>query len=99
MERLQLHAVGKSYGRKDVLAEVTAEFPTGLTLLTGPSGAGKSTLLRLLATAERPSRGTISWNDAVLPGARYAACWAMRPKRSNCLTTSPRASLRCTWPP
>ena len=72
MNRLQLHGVGKSYGRKDVLADVTAEFPTGLTLLTGPSGAGKSTLLRLVATAERPGRGTMSWNDAALPGARSA---------------------------
>ncbi len=72
MDRLQLHGIGRSYGRKDVLADVTAEFPTGLTLLTGPSGAGKSTLLRLVATAERPSRGTMSWNDAALPGARGA---------------------------
>ena len=72
MDRLQLRGVGKSYGRKAVLADVTAEFPTGLTLLTGPSGAGKSTLLRLVATAEQPGRGTMSWNDAALPGARSA---------------------------
>lgn len=39
-------------------------------MLTGPSGAGKSTLLRLLATAERPSRGEILWDGARLPGAR-----------------------------
>ena len=72
MNALQLHNVAKSYGRKQVLADVTAEFPTGLTLLTGPSGAGKSTLLRLIATAEAPSRGEIVWNGASLPGARSA---------------------------
>ena len=72
MDKLQLHGNIESYGRKRVLADVSAEFATGLTLLTGPSGAGKSTLLRLIATAERPCGGTISWNDAALPGARTA---------------------------
>ncbi|MBX9747699.1 MAG: ATP-binding cassette domain-containing protein [Hyphomonadaceae bacterium] len=45
-------------------------FAPGLTLLTGTSGAGKSTLLRLIATAERPTRGSLSWNGTKLPGAR-----------------------------
>jgi ABC-2 type transport system ATP-binding protein len=62
----------KSYGRKVILESVSQNFPIGLTLLTGPSGAGKSTLLRLLATAEKPSGGTISWDGAPLPGARQA---------------------------
>ena len=72
MAVLSLDAVSKSYGRKTVLAGVSVTFPVGLTLLVGPSGAGKSTLLRLLATAERPDRGTISWDGAALPGARAA---------------------------
>ena len=59
MNPLQLEHVGKSYGRKTVIDDFSHDFPVGLTLLTGPSGAGKSTLLRLLATAERPSRGRI----------------------------------------
>jgi len=61
---LELRSVSKSYGRKAVLADVSHTFTPGLTLLTGPSGAGKSTLLRLLATVERPNRGTIHWNGA-----------------------------------
>lgn len=69
---MQLDAVTKSYGRKVVLDGVSCGFPVGLTLLTGPSGAGKSTLLRLIATAERPGRGAISWDGAALPGARAA---------------------------
>jgi ABC-2 type transport system ATP-binding protein len=40
--------------------------------LDGPSGAGKTTLLRLLATAEKPNGGTISWDGRPLPGARKA---------------------------
>ncbi len=72
MDCLQLEDVLKAYRRRPVLANVTATFPTGLTLLTGPSGAGKSTLLRLIATAERPSSGTILWAGERLPGARNA---------------------------
>jgi len=72
MTILQLDSVGKSYGRKHVLTDVTASFPIGLTLLVGPSGAGKSTLLRLIASAERPSTGRLSWDGQPLPGARAA---------------------------
>lgn len=69
---LDLNGIGKSYGRKAVLANVSHQFTPGLTLLTGPSGAGKSTLLRLLATVERPSRGEISWNGRRMGAARGA---------------------------
>lgn len=65
---LALHGIGKKYGRRVVLDAVSHAFAPGLTLLTGPSGAGKSTLLRLIATAERPSRGHISWQGAQLGG-------------------------------
>jgi len=69
---LELEGVTKRYGRKVVLDGISAVFPVGLTLLVGPSGAGKSTLLRLLATAEKPNGGRMSWNGEVLPGARKA---------------------------
>lgn len=69
---LDLNDIGKSYGRKAVLANVSHQFTPGLTLLTGPSGAGKSTLLRLLATVERPGRGEISWNGRRMGAARGA---------------------------
>jgi ABC-type multidrug transport system ATPase subunit len=69
MAELELDSVTKRYGRKLVLDGVSLAFPLGLTLLVGPSGAGKSTLLRLLATAERPSAGRISWQGRPLPGA------------------------------
>jgi ABC-type multidrug transport system ATPase subunit len=72
MMTLEFSGVAKSYGRKSVLADVSVTFTAGLTLLTGPSGAGKSTLLRIIATAERPDRGTISWDGVPLPTARTA---------------------------
>jgi len=72
MTELALEGVTKRYRRKTVLAAVSHRFQPGLTLLTGPSGAGKSTLLRLLATAEKPNKGRISWDGAPLPAARTA---------------------------
>lgn len=70
MSHLDLAGIGKKYGRKVVLSDVTATIGEGLTLLTGPSGAGKSTLLRILATAERPTLGRLSWDGRLLPAAR-----------------------------
>jgi ABC-type multidrug transport system ATPase subunit len=69
MTSLELKGVGKAYGRKRVLQDVSLRFEPGLTLLVGPSGAGKSTLLRLIATAERPNNGSISWNGSGGRGA------------------------------
>jgi ABC-type multidrug transport system ATPase subunit len=64
MASLELRGVAKSYGRRQVLADISHTFAPGLTLLTGPSGAGKSTLLRVIATAERPSEGAVGWGGA-----------------------------------
>jgi len=58
---LVLKGVSKTYARKRVLDDVSLTFAPGLNLLVGPSGAGKTTLLRLLATAERPSKGSVTW--------------------------------------
>lgn len=69
MASLQLTGVGKAYGRKRVLEDISLTFEPGLTLLVGTSGAGKSTLLRLIATAERPNKGSILWNGRASPTA------------------------------
>jgi ABC-type multidrug transport system ATPase subunit len=69
MASLELKGVGKAYGRKRVLEGISLTFEAGLTLLVGPSGAGKSTLLRLIATAERPNKGSITWNGSGRRGA------------------------------
>src|SRR5512145_699506 len=51
--------LGRRYGRRWALAEVSLAVPPGWRLMvTGRNGSGKSTLLRVLATAARADRGT-----------------------------------------
>jgi heme exporter protein A len=58
---LQLREVGKKYGPRTVLREVSlAVEPGSVILLAGANGAGKSTLLRIMAGLCRPSSGTVS---------------------------------------
>jgi capsular polysaccharide transport system ATP-binding protein len=61
---IALDRVSKTYrtarGRRVVLADASAEFPTGSNIgILGANGAGKSTLIRLLAGSEMPDRGRI----------------------------------------
>jgi ABC-2 type transport system ATP-binding protein len=50
------HPGGRGAGPIDV--EVA---PAETLALMGPNGAGKTTLLRMLATVDRPQRGSVSW--------------------------------------
>lgn len=61
---IALDGVHKSYrtpnGRKVVLENVSAQFPTGYSVgILGRNGAGKSTLVRILAGTESPDRGRV----------------------------------------
>jgi len=56
---IELTGLGRAYGERVALADVTLTVPAGATLVVfGPNGAGKSTLLRILATLLRPHAGT-----------------------------------------
>ena len=48
------------YGDKLVLDHFSAEFSSGITLITGPSGYGKTTLLHTIAGLITPESGTIT---------------------------------------
>jgi heme exporter protein A len=53
--------LARRYGRRWALAGVTMHVPAATVMMVaGRNGAGKSTLLRVLATAIRPDRGTVT---------------------------------------
>jgi spermidine/putrescine transport system ATP-binding protein len=66
-ELLEVRNVAKSFGRREVLKNISLQIASGefLTLL-GESGSGKTTLLRLIAGFEQPSSGEIWMNGARL---------------------------------
>lgn len=61
---MQVKHLNKAYGNKQVLKDVSVEFPAGqTTVLIGPSGSGKSTILRSLNLLVTPDNGTFDFND------------------------------------
>jgi ABC-2 type transport system ATP-binding protein len=71
---LKISAVDFSYGRRQVLSDISWELGTGVTGLLGPNGAGKTTLINLLVGITKPSSGniTISGIDGVTRSVRDA---------------------------
>ena len=60
MSSLKLEEVSKSYGKNDILKDISLDVDDGeFLVLVGPSGCGKSTTLRLIAGLEEPSKGSI----------------------------------------
>ncbi|MEK9777575.1 MAG: ATP-binding cassette domain-containing protein [Methylophilaceae bacterium] len=62
---IKFNKVFKRYpGEMDVLQDINLEIDAGdLIFVTGSSGAGKSTLLKLISAVERPSSGTIVFEN------------------------------------
>jgi heme exporter protein A len=74
---VELEGLGKAYGDRVALADVTLTVDAGTTLVVfGPNGAGKSTLLRILATLLRPQAGAARVLGRALPDE----AWAVRGK-------------------
>lgn len=72
---LELSGLGRDYGERPALTDVSVRLEAGETLaVLGSNGAGKSTLLRVLATLLRPHAGTVHVLGAELP----AEAWRVR---------------------
>ncbi len=67
---LRIRGLGKAFEKGPrVLADVDLAVERGAFLcVLGPSGCGKSTLVDLIAGFERPTAGTIAYDDRVIEG-------------------------------
>jgi heme exporter protein A len=73
MTAIELSGLGRSYGERVALQDLTLSLEAGRTLVVfGPNGAGKSTLLRVLATLLRPHAGSARVLGRELPGDGWA---------------------------
>jgi heme exporter protein A len=69
-----LEGVGRAYGERVALREVSFALPAGATLAVfGANGAGKTTLLRILAGLLRPHAGRAAVLGAELPREAHRA--------------------------
>ena len=58
-----------AYGGIEALKGISLEVPDGkIVTLIGANGAGKSTLLRTIMGLEKPTKGTITYNDQDITG-------------------------------
>ncbi|MCP9490388.1 MAG: heme ABC exporter ATP-binding protein CcmA [Solirubrobacteraceae bacterium MAG38_C4-C5] len=71
---LELRGLGRRYGERPALQDVTLKLEHGATLVVfGPNGAGKTTLLRVLAGLLRPHAGDVRVLGARLPDEGWRA--------------------------
>lgn len=57
--KLILNNIYKSYGSKQVLADVNACFDTGVNAVLGPNGSGKSTLINIICGNAKADSGDV----------------------------------------
>jgi NitT/TauT family transport system ATP-binding protein len=71
---LELTNIEKSFGRVQVLDDITFSVPKGTFVsLLGPSGCGKSTLLAIIAGLEKESAGSVKVGGHTLSGPNSRA--------------------------
>lgn len=70
--KIEISRLTKRFGPKAAVNNVDLEVEPGqFVVLLGPSGSGKSTLLRCIAGIERPSGGSIKFDDSLVDGPGF----------------------------
>lgn len=67
---IQIQALNKSFGKTKVLDNISLTIGNGMFGLLGRNGSGKTTLMQILATLEKPTSGTITFNKIPLGDTR-----------------------------
>ena len=57
---IEIKNLSKSYGKREVLKNISLNLETGMYGLLGKNGAGKTTLMRILATLLLPDAGSVT---------------------------------------
>ena len=69
MAPISIRAVGKRYGRTEIMRDASLEIASGaFVVILGPSGCGKSTLLRMIAGLEDITAGEIAIDGRIVNG-------------------------------
>ncbi|MDR2453027.1 MAG: ABC transporter ATP-binding protein [Bifidobacteriaceae bacterium] len=71
MKVIELNAVSKSYGGRELFADVSWTVEAGRVYgLAGPNGSGKSVLFRIMTGFVRPDSGAVAINPVFMDGGR-----------------------------
>jgi len=69
MATLSLHSIGKSFGKAEVIKDISLAVEDGeFVVFVGPSGCGKSTLLRIIAGLEDQTQGELRIDGQEMTG-------------------------------